>query len=200
MLPTGSQDNKSDTCIGIDDGPFLPRKQGGRKAHLVAVQLSGPHLVKARIGSITVDGLDATGRALRLLRPFRTSTSPILLAGVTFGGFNLIDPQVLQEQFETPTIVVVGFRPSNSAVKRALVHHFSDWKERWRIIRSLGPLRRIVTVSGENPIFYEAFGCSRSAARRILLRWALVSRMPEPLRVAGLVARGLFSSQPSDSS
>jgi uncharacterized protein len=200
MLPTGSRDSKSSKCIGVDDGPFVPRKLGGSKANIVAVQMDGPHILKARTESIAIDGLDATAQALKLLRPFRISDSPILLAGVTFGGFNLIDPRVLQNEFETPTIVVVGFRPSNRAVKRALVRHFPDWRERWRIVRSLGPLRRIVTVAGENPIFYETFGCSRPAARRILAGWALVSRMPEPLRVVGLVARGLFSSQPSDSS
>jgi uncharacterized protein len=198
MLPTGSRDNKSSRCVGIDDGPFLPRRLGGSKAPLFAVQLNGPHIVKVQVRPIAVDGLDATNQALKLLRRFRLSESPILLAGVTFGGFNLIDPLVLENEFETPTIVVVGFRPSNRAVKRALVRHFPDWRERWRVIRSLGPLRRIVTVEGENPIFYEAFGCSRPAARRILAGWALVSRTPEPLRVAGLVARGLFS-QPSDS-
>jgi uncharacterized protein len=198
MLPTDSRDNRSSKCVGIEDGPFLPRRLGGSKASLIAVQLNGPHIVKAQARSIAVDGLNATEQASKLLRHFRLSATPILLAGVTFGGFNLIDPRVLENEFETPTIVVVGFRPSNRAVKRALVRHFPDWRERWRIIRSLGPLRRIVTVEGENPIFYEAFGCSRLVARRILASWALVSRMPEPLRVAGLVARGLFS-QPSDS-
>lgn len=199
MPRTDSQNNKFTRCIGIDDGPFLPRKLGGSKAHLVAVQLSGPHLIKAQTGPIIIDGLDATDRAVKLLRDFRVSESPILLAGVTFGGFNIINPRVLEREFETPTIVVVGFRPNNRAVKRALVRHFADWRERWRIIQSLGPLRRIVTAAGENPIFYEAFGCSRLQARRVLLRWAFVSRVPEPLRVAGLVARGLFSAQPSDS-
>lgn len=186
-------------CIGVDDGPFLSRKQGGSKANLIAVMLEGPHLIKAGVGPITVDGLDATDRALKLIRPLAKSDSPILLAGVTFAGFNMIDPRIVQREFGTATLVVVGFRPSNSAVKRALVRHFADWRDRWRIIRSLGTIRRIVTVTGENPIFYEAFGCSRREARRILSSWALVSRMPEPLRVAGLVARGLFSAQPSDS-
>ncbi|TMI56547.1 DUF99 family protein, partial [Candidatus Bathyarchaeota archaeon] len=41
-------------------------------------------------------------------------------------------------------------------------------------------------------------GCSSSVAQRILAGWALVSRIPEPLRVAGLVARGLFPAQPLD--
>jgi endonuclease V-like protein UPF0215 family len=186
------------SCIGIEDGPFLPRRLGGSKAPLVVVKLDGPHVTRIQAGWIDVDGLDATERALKLLASMRVSDCPILLDGVTFGGFNLIDPRELQRRFRTPTIVAVGSRPDNRAVKRALVRHFPDWKKRWQIIRGLGPLRRVRTVAVENPIYYESFGCPSTVARRILSGWAIVSRMPEPLRVAGLVARGLFPAQPLD--
>ncbi len=192
------RDTRFASCIGVEDGPFLPRRLGGSKAPLVVVKLEGPHMTAVRAGWIGVDGMDGTERALKLLESFAMSESPILLAGVTFGGFNLIDPRRLQKMFKVPTIVVVRSRPNNRAVKRALVRHFLDWRERWRIIRSLGPLRTVRTVASENPLFYEAFGCSSSVAQRILAGWALVSRIPEPLRVAGLVARGLFPAQPLD--
>ena len=197
MPPTLSRrTNWFDSCVGIDDGPFLPKSTGNRNAPLLAVQFQGPHIARVRAGWITVDGLDATKQALRLLDSLSVSGSPILLAGVTFAGFNLIDPRVLAGRFKTPTIIVVGSRPDNKAVKRALVRHFSDWRERWQIIKSLGPLGRVRTVRGEGPIFYEPFGCSSLEARKILSSWALVSRIPEPLRVAGMVGRGLFPPEP----
>lgn len=183
---------KLTSCIGIEDGPFLPTRLGGSKAPLVVVRLEGSHLVAAGTGWITVDGMDATERASKLLSSITVRDCPILLAGVTFGGFNLIDPRKLERKFRTPTIVAVGSRPSNRAVKRALVRHFSDWRERWKIIQSLGPLHRLRTVPSENPLYFENLGCSTSTARNILKSWAFVSRVPEPLRVAGLVARGLF--------
>jgi uncharacterized protein len=186
------------SCIGIDDGPFLPRRLGGFRAPLVVVELKGPHMVKARAGWITVDGLDATAAASKMISSLRPHGFPILLAGATFAGFNMINPRVLQRQFGTPTIVVIGSRPSNTAVKRALVKHFPDWRRRWRILSSLAPLHQARTFRNEGPIFYEAFGCSDGGARRILRDSAYVSRIPEPLRVAGMVARGLFPAQPPD--
>ena len=114
---------------------------------------------------------------------------------MTFGGFNLIDPRKIQQRYRIPTIVIVGSRPDNRAVKRALVKHFPDWKERWDIIRSLGPLRRVRTVKEEPPIFYESFGCNTVEARTILASNAWVSRVPEPIRVAGMVARGLLEER-----
>ena len=190
--------NSTATSIGIDDGPFLPRRLGGFRAPLVAVQLEGPHLVKARTSWITVDGLDATSVASGMLSSLPARDSPILLAGATFGGFNIIDPRVLQRKFRTPTIVVIGSRPDNRAVKRALVKHLPDWRRRWRILSSLGPLHQARTFRNEGPVFYEPFGCGDVETRRILRGWAYVSRIPEPLRVAGLVARGLFPPQPPD--
>jgi uncharacterized protein len=185
-------------CIGIDDGPFLPGRLGGSKAPLVVVELKGPHLVKVRAAWITVDGLDATAAALKMLGSLRLHDFPILLAGATFGGFNIINPRVLQRKFRVPTIVVIGSRPNNSAVKRALVKHFPDWRRRWHILSSLDPLHQARTFRNEGPIFYESFGCSDSEARSILRKSAYVSRIPEPLRVAGMVARGLFPAQPLD--
>ena len=196
MRPAVSPVDKIASCVGIEDGPFLSRRLGGSKAPLVVVKLEGSHVTRVHAGWIDVDGMDATDRVLKLLSGFSFSNCPILMAGVTFGGFNLIDPRRLQRTFRTPTIVVVGARPDNIAVKRALVRHFPDWRRRWGIIGSLGMLRSVRTVAGENPLFFEAFGCSSVDARRILKSWALVSRVPEPLRVAGLVARGLFSAQP----
>ena len=181
-----------DSCIGLEDGPFLPRRPGHSRAPLVAVRLEGSRIVKAGFRWITVDGTDGTKRAIGLLKTLSSSKCPILLAGVTFGGFNIIDPRKVQSTFRTPTTVVIGARPDNRAVKRALVRHFPDWKDRWEIIRALGPLRKVRTIRNENPVYYEKFGCSAKTARDLIVSWALVARIPEPLRVAGLVARGLF--------
>jgi len=198
MHRRASRNSTITNCVGIDDGPFLSRRLGGSKAPLVVAQLNGPHLVKARVGRISVDGLDATAVASRLLGSLQLRDSPILLAGATYAGFNIINPRVLQKRFRTPTIVVIGSRPNNRAVKRALVRHFPDWRKRWRILSALGPLYQVRTFRNEGPIFYEAFGCEDNEARRILKEWSYVSRTPEPLRVAGLVARGLFPAQPLD--
>ena len=115
-----------------------------------------------------------------------------MLSGVTFGGFNLIDPWKIQKMTKAPVIAVIGSRPDNRAVKRALSRHFPDWKQRWDLVKSLGSLHRVRTMAGEGPVFFERFGCSTREAGLILKSWAFVSRVPEPLRVAGVLARGLF--------
>src|SRR5436189_5642641 len=106
------QDTRFASCIGIEDGPFLPRRLGGSKAPLVVVKLEGPHVTAVRAGWIGVDGMVGTEQALKLLESIAISGSSILLAGVTFGGFNLVGPRRLQKMFKVPTTVVVGCRPN----------------------------------------------------------------------------------------
>ncbi len=188
MRPTASTANKqSPSIIGIDDGPFTKQQE---TAPLVAALLQGSHLQKVRASWITIDGLDATDKTLKLLKGWKPV--PILLSGVTFAGFNLIDPHTLQRKHRVPVIVVIGSQPDNKAVKQALVKHFPDWRQRWKIIRSLGPLRKALTNPDEPPIFFEAFGCSTRDATKILRANCYISRVPEPVRAAGLLARGLF--------
>jgi endonuclease V-like protein UPF0215 family len=159
------------------------------------VWLKGPHLYQFKSDWITVDGLDATRTALLLLRG--SGHIPVLMSGVTFGGFNLINPWKVQKFCKAPVVVVVGSPPDNKAVKRALFKHFPDWEKRWELIRSLGPLHKVRTMTNEGPVFFERFGCSTREATLILKASALVSRLPEPLRVASVLARGLFPSEPS---
>src|SRR3989442_15620463 len=121
MHRRASRNSTTTSCIGIDDGPFLSRRLGGSTAPLVVAQLNGPHLVKARAAWISVDGLDATSVASRLLSSLQLRDSPILLAGATFAGFNIINPRGLQRKFRAPPIFGIGSRRNNKTGKRALM-------------------------------------------------------------------------------
>src|SRR5437879_9904876 len=181
MLHGASSDIKPvSRCIGIDACP-LPPKTDDKVMHapLLAVWLKGPQLHQLRTERITVDGLDATIKTKLLLKG--SVHVPVLLSGVTFGGFNLIDPWKIQKLCKAPVIVVVGSRPDNRAVKRALSRHFPDWQKRWDLIRSLGPLHKIRTMAGGGPVFFERFGCPTRQAGLILKSWDLVSGMLEAL-------------------
>src|SRR2546428_7674737 len=193
MLHGASSDIKPvSRCIGIDDGPFPPKTDDTvRHAPLLAVWLKGPHLHQLRTERITVDGLDATRKTELLIKG--SVHVPVLLSGVTFGGFNLIDPWKIQKLCKAPVIVVVGSRPDNRAVKRALSRHFSDWKKRWDLIRSLGPLHKVRTMAGEGPVFFERFGCSTRQAGVGPKRSAVGSGLPLPSGAAANPASGPFS-------
>ncbi|MBS7613106.1 DUF99 family protein, partial [Candidatus Bathyarchaeota archaeon] len=112
----------------------------------------------------------------------------ILLHGVPYAGFNLIDARRIYEKTSYPVICILDRKPDIHRVERALRLKFSDWQERLQIIRkstpvelSLGCIKLIVAVQG----------LTLDEASKLLREITLLGKLPEPLRVAKLIAKGL---------
>lgn len=173
--------------VGVEDGSF--QKGVTRKALLAIVLLRQANIEDVKITEITVDGLDATEKLVKILKELKFDA--ILLAGVSYAGFNIIDPMVIYAKFEKPVIIVARTKPNNRAVKRALRRHFEDWKTRWKVFQQLGPVHEIVIKKEEAPIYVETVGAKVKWASNITRSLCFCGRTPEPIRVARLIARGL---------
>jgi len=192
FLNASSSVRKALRTVGVDDGGFQSqwsqiRRHG--KAILAAVLLNEYWIDDIHVGEITVDGLDATEILVNLLNHW--TFDAVFLSGVSFAGFNLIDADTIYKKFRRPVIVVSGDKPDNMAVKKALQTHFTDWEARWRIIRKLGRIYSAAPVVAEPPLYFETVGLSAGSAKLMIRALAVSSRLPEPIRVARLIARGL---------
>jgi endonuclease V-like protein UPF0215 family len=179
-------------AVGFDDGPSTIEGIGklrGFQAVLLGVWFRGLQIHHVRLGVLTVDGLDVTDTMLRLLR--HTRADLIFLSGASFAGFNLIDSKALHAALGIPAIVVSRDKPDNVSVKHALKKHFADWRTRWRLVRELGRIHEFAPLSGEEPLYFEAVGLPAVNAKRVIRAYCVTSRVPEPIRVAGLLAKGL---------
>lgn len=173
--------------VGIDDGGF--RKGVDFTTFLVFVLMKDLGVEAVRFTRITVDGLDATEKTIKVLKELKFDA--VMLAGVSFGGFNLIDPLELFNKFRTPIIVVSKKKPNNEAVKRALVRHFDDWKIRLGIIEKLGPIHEIALSNGKGPLYIESVGSDIRQVSKLINALTVIGDVPEPVRVAKIVAHGL---------
>jgi hypothetical protein len=145
-----------------------------------------------RVGTIEVDGTDARSVLKSLVRTL--SYDLVMLSGISFGGFNVIDISRLSSELKKPIIAISGGRPDNRAVRRALKDHFADWETRWRCVRSAGRLYTCKPLKHEPKLYFEVKGATPNYARRIIMRTAVISRLPEPVRVASIIAKGLSST------
>lgn len=187
MTLTGSNEFR---LFGIEDGSFDAFNRGeSTYALLCGVLTQGDRIIDVRKAEIEVDGLDATEKLLKMLEG--VDVDAVVLGGITFAGFNVIDPRIIHEETGLPVIVYSGVEPDNEAMLGALQKHFSDWMKRWEIVKNLGPIHRASTLKGEPDVFFEAVGCDAGWAEEVLKASAVVSRIPEPVRAAGLIARGL---------
>lgn len=156
---------------------------------MCGVEIESSLIRRIRLKRIQVDGLDATDKLLSMLEGIEVDA--VILGGITFAGFNIVDPRVILEERGFPVIVYSGTKPDNEAMLMALRKNFEDWRERWEIVQSLGQVYTASTYREEPPVYFEVIGGSRGMAEDVLRRFAMVSRIPEPVRVAGLIARGL---------
>jgi uncharacterized protein len=176
--------------VGLDDGPFV---RSARRAALVGVIFSAPNYVEGILRTrVTIDGTDATERILSLLgeSPFLDGVRAVLLDGIAVGGFNLIDLDRLHERLQRPIVTVTRRTPDFPAIHAALRKYFPrDAGARWRLVRA-HPLFRLPTPEG-NPLHVGAVGCTRAEAAAIVRRTTVRGNLPEPLRLARLIARAL---------
>jgi len=177
--------------VGVEDGGFSRklRDRDIQKALFVCVLLRGKWISNFQADMITVDGLDATEKLTSMLH--RWSFDAVMLAGVSFAGFNLVDPTIVFEEFNKPVIVISRTKPNNIAVKTALRRHFGDWRVRWSVFEKLGSMYAVVSMPAKPPIYVEVVGAELDWASRLIRAASVCCRVPEPIRVAKLVARGL---------
>ena len=177
--------------VGVEDGSFSKEPQGhdAEKTLFVCILFRGKWVSDFQADMITIDGLDATEKLVSMLR--RWSFDAVMLAGVSFAGFNLVDPTVVFEKFNMPVIVVSRTKPNNIAVKNALRQHFEDWQVRWGVFEKLGPVWEVASMPNEPPVYVEIVGTELDWASKLIRAASHCCRVPEPIRVARLVARGL---------
>jgi len=175
--------------VGVDDGSFPTSKATRARTLLLAVLMRRSKIRGVRVGTIEVDGTDARTVLKSLLRTL--SSDLVMLSGISFAGFNVIDISRLAHELKKPIIAISGDRPDNKAVKKALKDHFPDWETRWRCVRSAGRLYTCKPLKDEPKLYFEVKGATPDYARSIILRTAVISRLPEPVRVARIIAKGL---------
>ena len=183
--------------VAVDDGAF---RRSQRWAPLVAVVYSTPDRLEGVLRSrVRVDGTDATERIAEMLTraPHLEGVRAILLDGVCFGGFNVLDLGRLSERTGRPVVAVTRRAPDLQRIRAALARWFPrDHGARYRRLTA-HRLFRVQTTGA--PVLAAAVGCTRRDAGTLLARTTRIGRWPEPLRVAHLIGHALGGGLPSRS-
>ena len=170
--------------LAIDDGYFKPRQKG--KALLVGVlsRLDG-RLEGIVSTTVKVDGLDSTAKIAEMIQKskFKSQASFLILDGINFAGFNIVDLPLLSKKLATPVIAVQRKKPRMQRIEKAL-DKFKDKKKRMKLIEKAGEIH----PSGK--IFFQCSGTDRKTVKTVLAKTTKYSNIPEPLRLAHMIASG----------
>ncbi|MBX3212091.1 MAG: DUF99 family protein [Labilithrix sp.] len=196
--------------IGFDDGPF-PREHRG-DVLLVGVVCSGTRVDGIVSGRVRRDGADATRRIVELVRAsqFGSHVQAVMLQGIAVGGFNVVDIHALSSALHVPVLIVVRRPPDMASVRRALLAEVPSTgrprvrgaARKWRLIEQAGALeivgpsrrslKRASGLAASGPkLWIQRAGLTLDEARRVVTATTLHGNIPEPLRVAHLIAGGI---------
>ena len=176
-------------AIGFDDAPF-PRTHRG-PVTIVGAVFADLRFDGALVTAVEKDGADATDQLIRLVQHsrFAEHVRIVLLQGIAFAGFNVVDVGRLHRRLGLPVLVVARRRPDLEAIRAALLSRVPGGAEKWALIESAGPMEAV------DRVYVQRAGLSLEQADAVVRRFAVHGCIPEPLRVAHLIAGALAGGE-----
>jgi len=180
--------------VGFDDAPFIPRTKG--KVPIIGTVFRGGNYMDGAFKiEVSIDGMDATKTLIKLLNQskHKEQLRIIMLKGITFGGFNMIDISKLYNETNLPVIVVNRKKPDLEKIKIAL-KNFNDFEKRWKCVENAGKIHKMKIEKIKN-IYFQFKGLSQEEVEKIIKLSCTRSLIPEPLRVAHLIASAVIKGE-----
>ncbi len=177
--------------MGVDDSVFVPHSKC--PVPIIGVVFRGGYWLDGVMSTeVEVDGFDATEKIAQMITrsPHSKQLRVIMLNGVTFGGFNVVDVVLLSALTKLPVIAVTRGKPDLVRIRRAL-KNLPRGKERWETILKAGEIHEVLVGRGKKKVFLHTAGISADDAISIVKMTSTRSNVPEALRVAHLIASGI---------
>jgi len=181
--------------LGIDDGIFVPHTKG--TIDVIGVVYRGGYWLDGVMRTeVTIDGMDATEKIAAMIKksPYYEELRIVILNGITFAGFNVVDINKLFKTVNLPVIAVTREKPDLEKIKKAL-ENLPECERRWQTIENAGKIIAVQTRNTEEAVYMQIAGVSREDAEKILKSTSTRSNIPEALRVAHIIASGLTQSE-----
>lgn len=171
--------------VGFDDSPFALEHRGD-------VRVVGAVCARTRLDGVLAttvrrDGSNATDRLVEVVRAsrFADHIRAVLLQGIALAGFNVVDIGRLAAELAVPVLVVVRKQPRMQMVKDALLDRTPGGAEKWKLIESFGALEPL------GNLWVQRIGLSPKEATELLAATTSHGNIPEPLRLAHIIAGGV---------
>jgi len=121
---------------------------------------------------------------LRLVREskFYRHCNVLILQGVSFGGFNVVDAFALNRELKRPILLASRKNPDMETIMKVLLEKIPGGRKKWRCISRLGPMEPC------HNCFVQRVGLSYEDALYMIKRFTIYGNIPEPLRIAHIIA------------
>lgn len=167
-------------CLGIAES-FLPESE---TSTLAGVIMRNDMVVDGFVfGSTTVSGEDATDAILQMYRSAgRQDIGYLLLWGTVISHYNMVDVATMASSLNIPVIGLSG--KATGDLPGSISGLFPDRVERYRSLVERHPIE----MCTGHTIYARVSGCTMVQATRLLNAITVQGSVPEPVRLARLLA------------
>ena len=165
------------------------KKEIGIKSILGGVVMRSDLIVDGILfGDATLEGDDATDSIIGMFRRlYRNDINVILLSGAIISLYNIIDIDKIGQETGIP-IICVTFEKSDG-LEETIKQHFPDkWQKKIEEYKKLGG-RKIIHLKTGYEVYVRTHGLDIIRAQEVLDKFTLQGAIPEPVRVARLLAK-----------
>jgi len=143
------------------------------------------------LGKTTLEGDDATDEIFKMYNKLeRPDINYLLISGIIISMYNIIDIKKISNQLDLPVIGVTY--EDSQGIEDAIKHHFPNAYEKKLIeYKKLGK-REKITLGTSHDVYIRYEGCEFSDVKKLLDDLTLQGSIPEPLRVAQLLAKTIL--------
>ncbi|MDG6910406.1 MAG: DUF99 family protein [Nitrososphaerota archaeon] len=170
-------------------------KQGQRTSILAGVVMRSDRVVDGvAYGRTRVGGDDATGSIASLyLRLARNDVNLLMVSGAILSLYNIVDVDGLSAKTKLPVICLTY--KETAGIEDSIRRHFGTGAAaKLAAYRRLGGRKGITLATGKR-VFVRTSGLEARETKRVLDAFTLQGSVPEPVRVAKLLARARLSSR-----
>jgi uncharacterized protein len=169
-------------------------RQGEARSTLAGVVMRSDLVVDGvAYGRTVVGGDDATGSIVRLYRSFRRNDINLLMvSGCVLSMYNIVDPDGLHRRLGVP-VVCLTYKETKG-IQASIRRHFPDsYGPKLAAYSRLGERSPVRLASGHR-LYVRASGGPLPALAAVVDRFTLQGSIPEPVRLAKLLARARVRS------
>ncbi|MEL6457814.1 MAG: DUF99 family protein [Cyanobacteria bacterium J06636_27] len=184
--------NRTIRVIGFDDAPFI--RGSGEKVNLAGIICGGTRFEGMVWGELEQDGFDSTETICNLLinSKFLPQLHIVLLDGIGFGGFNVVDLPKLAETLQLPCVAVMRRQPNLEAVIDAM-SRLPELEKRKEL------LQRASTIYEYPPFVFQVCGEDPKIIAKVLEKLTDCGKVPEALRLAHLITAAVMKGESGSS-
>lgn len=170
-------------------------RQGQRRSVLAGVVMRSDFVIDGvAVGRTSVGGDDATSSISHLFRKFgRNDINLILVSGAILSLYNIIDVDLLAKKTKLPVICLTY--KETAGIEDSIRRHFPSGAGKKLVAYAKLGKRTGVKLHTGHRVYVRTAGMEIETTQPVLDMFTLQGSVPEPVRVAKLLARALLATR-----